>query len=98
MDKYNIEDEKIVGVVTSKNPQSTVNPIVTQRPMLLQMPVMQQNQTPFPLISFLFPRVAMMLTMMQGRGYGPRKMGIQNITQIVRDKNGYISEIVEFVR
>lgn len=97
MDEYNVEDESIVGVVTAKNPQSIVNPIVTQRPMLLQMPVMQQNQL-FPLVSFLFPRVAMMLAMMQGGGYGHKRIAVQNITQIIRDKNGYISEIIEFVR
>lgn len=95
------ENKKIIGVVTAKNPQNIVNPVISQRPMLLQMPMTQQlqsNQMPFPLISFLFPRIAMLLTMMQGGGYGPRRMGIQNITQIIRDSNGYIKEIVEFVK
>jgi hypothetical protein len=94
------EDKKIVGVVTAKDPQN-INPVVSQRPMILQMPMMQQlqtNQMPFPLIFFLFPRIAMLLTMRQGGGYGPKRMGIQNITQIVRDSNGYIKEIVEFVK
>jgi hypothetical protein len=91
------ENKKIIGVVTTRN-QQNVNPVVFQRPMLLPLPVFQQNQAPFPLLFFLFPRIAMLLSMLQGGGFGPKRFGVQNITQITRDSNGYIKEIVEFVK
>lgn len=97
------EDRRVIGVVTEEKPSPSQNPpplimSAPQRPMLLQMPMMQQGQVQFPLLFFLFPRVAMLLTTMRGQGVGQAGMRIQHITQIVRDKNGYISEVVEFVR
>lgn len=83
---------------------SPVYPAVySQRPTLLQMPFMQHlqpnNQYPFPLIFFFFPRVALLLmTQRNMLGQGQGRIGVRNITQIIRDKNGYISEIIEFVR
>jgi hypothetical protein len=99
------DDRRVIGVVTEEKPQSSsqTSPSYNamnapQRPMILQMSMMQQNQMPFPLISFLFPRLAMLLTIMQGGGLGSQRTRVQNITQIIRDSNGYIKEIVEFVR
>jgi hypothetical protein len=75
--------------------------LLPQRPMLLQMPFMLQlrqgNSAPFPFIIFFFPRIALLL--MQGNMFGQsQRTGLKNITQIIRDSNGYIKEIVEFVK
>lgn len=92
-------DKKIIGVVTSNESQKIIN--APQRPMILQMPMMQQlqaGQMPFPLLFFLFPRIAMLLMMMRGENFRSRRLGVQNITQLVRDKEGRLVEILEFVR
>ncbi len=91
-------NENIISYVTSDTPQKVPN--MSQRPMIAQMPILQNFQQnsnmQFPLLFFLFPRITILIMMMQGEGFGRRK-GIQNITQIIRDTNGYIKEIVEFV-
>lgn len=97
-----VENKKVVGVVTANDPQNIAN--IPQRTMLLpRVPMMQQMQQtpqmPFPLLFFLFPRIAMLMSMMQGRfDSGQGRLGVQHITQIIRDKEGRISEIMEFVK
>lgn len=96
------DNEKIVGAITEKNPQNIIDfSNINKRPMFIDFPIQNQSsqtpQIPFPILFFLFPRIAMML-MMRMEGFGQRKMGIQHITQLVRDKNGYIIEVVEYTR
>jgi hypothetical protein len=93
-------NNKIIGYVTSDDPSMGTNiDSMQQRPMLLRPSVMQQNsQNPFPLISFLFPRIAMLLMMLRGENFGTKRLGVQNITQLIRDKEGRITEIIEFIK
>jgi len=106
-DSFDVDENKrVIGVVTADEPATSKGAMapqnqIVQRPVLLPMPFLQRFQqigpSQFPLIFFFFPRIA--LLMMQGGMFGQsQRIGIKNITQIVRDKNGYIQEIVEFVR
>ena len=97
-----VEDTEIIENKPIYNP----NPItpIPQRTMIFPRMMMQQmpqsNQVPFPLIFFLFPRVALfMMTMMRGTSYQNQSgIGLKTVTQFIRDEKGRIIEIVELIR
>lgn len=80
---------------TTQTPQRTM---IFPRMMMQQLP--QSDQVPFPLIFFLFPRVALfMMTMMERMpDQNQRRIGLKTVTQLVRDSNGRIVEIIELIR
>ena len=107
-----VGDDRVIGFVTSKNqPQDGATQTVpnmqsmigaSQRPMLFPgFPMMQQMQTsqmPFPLLFFLFPRIAMLLMMRRNFNSGQGGIGVQNITELVRDSSGRITQIIEMTK
>jgi len=102
-----VNGKNIVGVVTSDNPEELANvqqglANAPQRPMFLPgLPMMQQmqqptNQVQFPILFFLFPRITMLL--MTRMGQGQRGMGVRYITELVRDAQGRVTQIIEFTK
>jgi len=97
-----VENTEIIESKPTYNPNYTTQ--IQQRPMFLPRMMMQQmpqsNQMPFPLVFFLFPRVALfMMTMVGGMSYqNQRGIGLKTVTQLIRDEKGRIIEILEIIK
>lgn len=96
-------NQKILGVVTQDEnalvPQQQPIMVPQQpfRPMLMRF--QPQPNMRFPLMFLLFPRIALFMMSLSGQNmFSQGNLGVRHITQLVRDKDGYIKEIVEFVR
>ena len=96
------DNRMILGVITQDE-----NALVPQQQLMIPQPFRSmfmmrfqpQPNMPFPLMLMLFPRIALFMMSFSGQNmFSQGNIGVKHISQLIRDKNGYIKEIVEFER